>query len=119
MEIGKLILTLFILVLLIVTGCKTQPADSVVNTEIKEFDTNINGYNYNPSSITVNFRDIVRINIKNNDETSHGISLPSFGIQEFVGPGETKTIQFTANAITETETFCSTSHGEKLLINVV
>ena len=101
--------------LVFLAGCK---ASSTGSAGVKEFDTVISGFQYSPSSVTVNYGDTVRIYIKNNDQTTHGISLPSFGVQEFVQPGQTKTIQFVADKRGNSETFCSTDHGEKLLINV-
>ena len=110
-SIGFLVLTL------ILVGCsKTAPGNNV--GEVKVFNTVIQNFQYDPESINVNFGDTVRINIKNNDGVTHGISLPVFGVQEFVRPGQTTTIQFTANQRGNPETFCSTDHGEKLLIQI-
>ena len=96
-----------------ISGYATAPS-----SDIKVFNTAIQNFEYNPKVINVNFGDRVRINIKNNDGVTHGISLPVFGVREFVSPGQTKTIQFIANARGNPETFCSTDHGEKLLIQV-
>jgi len=115
---------MFIISMLVMTGCANNytgdPTTSTQSSgELKEFNTAIRGYEYSPSSIRVNFGDTVRVNIKNNDNVGHGISLPAFGVREFVQPGQTKTIQFTADQRGAPETFCSTDHGEKLLIDVV
>jgi len=108
------IILLFILGIILISGCKSQET-----SEVKEFSTVISGYTYNPSSIKVNLGDTVRINIKNNDKVGHGISLPAFGVRESVSPGGMKTIQFIASQRGAPETFCSTDHGEKLLIEVI
>jgi len=111
-----------------VSGC-TQNGSSVPATgevskgvpqtsSLKEFNTQISGFSYSPEYVDVNFGDTVRINIKNNDGVTHGINLPVFGVREFVSPGQTKTIQFVANQRGNPETFCSSDHGEKLLIRV-
>ena len=100
-------------------GYESQTSDGVPTGEVKEFSAVISGFSYSPSSIKVNLGDTVRVNIRNNDRVTHGISLPVFGVREFVRPGETKTIQFVANQRGEPETFCSTDHGEKLLIEVI
>ena len=109
--------------IIFVAGCKAASNTSgyapASSAEVKEFNTAIQNFQYNPQSINVNFGDTVRINIKNNDGVTHGISLPVFGVREFVRPGQTTTIQFVANQKGNPETFCSTDHGEKLLINVI
>jgi len=110
------IVSVLLAAIVFLTSCtgSVQPTGDVT-----AFNAVISGYAYDPPSISVNFGDTVVLNIKNNDPVVHGISLPAFGVQEFVGPGETKTIQFVVNKRGAPETFCSTDHGEKLLINVV
>jgi len=120
---GKYYLLILLSIFIIfVAGCKaasnTDGYAPVSSAAVKEFNTVIQNYRYNPESINVNFGDRVRINIKNNDGVTHGISLPVFGVQEFVRPGQTTTIQFVANQRGNPETFCSTDHGEKLLIQI-
>jgi len=118
----KYLLVCLAIFVIFIAGCKgatnTGGYASAPSANIKEFDTAIQNFRYNPESINVNFGDTVRINIKNNDGVTHGISLPVFGVREFVSPGQTKTIQFVANQRGNPETFCSTDHGEKLLIQV-
>ena len=114
-------LLLFLSILAIfVVGCNTATGGYALATsgDFKEFNTAIQNFQYNPESINVNFGDTVRINIKNNDGVTHGINLPVFGVNEFVRPGQTKTIQFVAKQRGNPETFCSTDHGEKLLIQI-
>jgi len=113
MKLKYILLTLLVLVL--ISGCQTK-----VNPtgEVKEFNTIIQNFQYNPETFNVNLGDSVKINIKNNDAIGHGISLPIFGVNAAVGPGQTTTIQFVANQRGNPETFCSTDHGEKLLIKV-
>ena len=120
---------MFVMVVIAVAGCtgqqdKTYTSVPEVQTQpsvgdVKEFNAVISGYAYSPPSLQVNLGDTVRVNIKNNDAVTHGISLPVFGVSEFVRPGQTTTIQFVANQLGEPETFCSTDHGEKLLIEIV
>ena len=122
MKKSHFILMLLSILVIFLVGCSgasnTGSVASTPSTDVKEFNTVIQNYRYNPESINVNFGDRVRINIKNNDGVTHGISLPVFGVQEFVRPGQTTTIQFTANQRGNPETFCSTDHGEKLLIQI-
>ena len=115
----NIITTLFIGIILVV-GCTQNIQGGTTSNlgEVKVFNTAIQNFQYNPESINVNFGEVVRINIKNNDGVTHGISLPVFGVREFVSPGQVKTIQFVANQRGNPETFCSTDHGEKLLIQV-
>jgi len=110
---------------ILIVGCKAgtntggyASAPVASSDDVKEFNTAIQNFQYNPQTINVNFGDRVRINIKNDDGVGHGISLPVFGVNTGVGPGQTKTIEFVANQRGNPETFCSTDHGEKLLIQV-
>jgi len=116
-----LLISLSIFVIFLV-GCRgatnTSGYATTSSAGVKEFNTAIQNFQYNPESINVNFGDRVKINIKNNDGVTHGISLPIFGVREFVRPGQTTTIQFVANQRGNPETFCSTDHGEKLLIRI-
>ena len=122
MNKGYLLLILLSIFVIFIVGCKsasnTGGYASAPSGSVKEFNAVIQNYRYSPESINVNFGDRVRINIKNNDGVTHGISLPVFGVNTGVGPGQTTTIQFVANARGNPETFCSTDHGEKLLIQV-
>ena len=116
------LLILLSIFIIFVAGCKAASNTSgyapASSAGVKEFNTAIQNFQYNPQSINVNFGDTVRVNIKNNDGVTHGISLPIFGVNEFVRPGQIKTIQFVANQRGNPETFCSTDHGEKLLIQI-
>lgn len=118
--------TLFVgLAILFFSGVFTPSRGSPVSPEVvtgdgtvKQFSAVISGYAYSPVSIDVNLGDSVVVDITNRDRVTHGISLPSFGVNTSVAPGATKRIQFTADKIGSPETFCSTDHGEKLRINV-
>jgi len=114
-----IVLSIFVIFLV---GCRgTTNTDGYApasSAGVKEFNTAIQNFQYNPESINVNFGDTVRVNIKNNDGVTHGINLPVFGVREFVRPGQTTTIQFVANQRGNPETFCSSDHGEKLLIQI-
>jgi len=116
------LLVLLSIFFIFMAGCspasKTSGYATAPSSDIKVFNTAIQNFEYNPKAINVNFGDRVRVNIKNNDGVTHGISLPVFGVNEFVRPGQTTTIQFVANTRGNPETFCSTDHGEKLLIKI-
>ena len=87
-------------------------------TSVREFKTTIKNFAYSPKDIDVNLGDSVIVDITNRDQVTHGISLPVFGVRTSVAPGATRRIEFVANKTGNPETFCSTDHGEKLLINV-
>jgi len=116
------LLILLSIFIIFVAGCKaasnTNDYAPISSAAVKEFNTVIQNYRYSPESINVNFGDKVKINIKNNDRITHGISLPIFGVNTGVRPGQTTTIEFVANQRGNPETFCSTDHGEKLLIQI-
>ena len=78
----------------------------------------ISNYAYTPAQVDVNLGDRVILTVQNNDSVSHGISLPTFGVREFVGPGQTQVVEFVADKAGTPETFCSGEHGEALIINV-
>ncbi len=100
------------------TNTSAKSTGQSQKASIKEFDRVISGFAYNPNSIDVNLGDQVIVNITNNDDVTHGINLPAFGVLEFVEPGSTKRIEFLADKTGSPELFCSSDHGEKLLINV-
>ncbi len=85
---------------------------------LKQFNRIISDFSYQPPSVDVNKGDYVVINITNKDSVRHGINLPAFGVADFVDPGETKQISFLADKTGSPELFCSSDHGEKLIVNV-
>ena len=114
-------------VILLVVGAflLTRPSDNQSSNvshqsteEAAVYELTISGYSYEPKSIDVNLGDKVTLKIKNRDQVTHGINLPVFGVEEFVRPGQTKTVTFVADQKGDPELFCSSDHGEKLLINV-
>ena len=120
----KKIFWLILLTTLLVAGCqqdysKDQTSNSISGEAVKEFNTVISGYKYSPSSITVNLGDTVMLTVKNNDNVGHGLSLPSFGVNDLVRPGETKTIEFVAIKSGNPLSFCSVEHGEELEVKVI
>lgn len=96
----------------------TAKNNSSKSASVKEFNSTLANFKYNPSSVDVNLGDSVVINITNTDNVTHGINLPAFGVAESVAPGTTKRIEFVADKTGSPELFCSSDHGEKLLINV-
>jgi cytochrome c oxidase subunit II len=79
-------------------------------------------WEFEPSIIEVN-RGNVKLSIESVD-VSHGISIPDFGVSEFLVPGKTTNIEFVADKTGEFTFFCNVQcghgHGEmrgKLVVN--
>jgi len=89
--------------------------------EIVEVKTTLQGFQYNPDTITVKEGSVVRLVIDNKDNVNHGLHLPQFGVIDSIPPNTLKTVQFNA-IITSTNgqavPTCSQEHGETLTINV-
>ncbi|MCH7759291.1 cupredoxin domain-containing protein [Patescibacteria group bacterium] len=93
-------------------------SDTLQNDQVIKFSVSITNRSYSPAQIDVPFGATVELTVKNNDNEQHGLSIQDFGIQDFVGPRQTKTSRFVANRRGESTTFCSVNHPEKLIINV-
>jgi len=93
-------------------------ANTAQNDQIVRFSASITNRTYNPLQIDVPFGATVELSVKNNDNEQHGLSIQDFGVQDFVGPGQTKVVRFVANRKGQSTTFCSAVHPEKLIINV-
>jgi len=95
------------------TNTTTTQNDSVVRLK-----ATITNRAYRPDRIDVPFGSTVELTVTNNDNEQHGLFLQDFGVQDVVGPNETKTVRFVANQKGESATFCSAAHPEKLIISV-
>ena len=90
--------------------------------ETVEIKTVIQGFQYNPDTITVKRGSLVKLTIQNKDNVLHGLHLPQFGVNGGTPGGTTKTYEFVA---VETSTngqavpTCTIEHGETLTFNVV
>lgn len=95
---------------------------SVVNTisdsQVLRFEASISNRKYTPEQIDIPFGATIELTVQNNDNEQHGLSISDFGVNDFVGPLQTKTVRFVANRRGESATFCSVAHPEKLIINV-
>jgi cytochrome c oxidase subunit 2 len=119
----KLLLALLpLLAIIAISGCTgTTPATgdngdtgTTSTGEIREFDMTARQWEFEPDTITVNKGDTVKLHIKSVDVT-HGFSLPDFGINVNLVPGEDTHVEFVAD---KTGTFsfacsvyCGTGHG--------
>lgn len=93
-------------------------SNAAQDSQVLKFSASINNRSYNPKQIDVPFGSTVELTVKNNDNEQHGLGISDFGVQGFVGPKQTKTIRFVADKRGQANTFCSTAHPEKLIINV-
>lgn len=100
------------------TASESQTITAGQDDQVLKFSASINNRSYSPGQIDVPFGAEVELTVKNNDNEQHGLSFPDFGVQAFVGPGQTKTVRFIANRKGQASSFCSTAHPEKLIINV-
>jgi len=85
--------------------------EAVVNTEsVKEISVTAKQWEFDPNQIIVNKGDNVKLNIKSIDVT-HGFSLPDFGVNSKLNPGQTTTVEFTVSKSGTFTFFCSVQCG--------
>lgn len=77
---------------------------------VKEFKMTAKQFAFEPSVIEVNKGDKVRLIVASKD-VPHGISIPEYGINERLDPGNPVTIEFTADKEGTFTTFCSVFCG--------
>ena len=65
---------------------------------VKEFAITAKRFEFNPSTITVNKGDKVKLTITSTD-TTHGFSLPDFNINERLEPNQPVTVEFVADKL--------------------
>jgi len=92
--------------------------NSISDSQVLRFAASISNRKYTPEQIDVPFGATIELTVQNNDNEQHGLSIPDFGVNDFVGPLQTKTVRFVAKRRGESTTFCSVAHPEKLIINV-
>ena len=89
---------------------KTEEPKEVV----REFTMTAKRFEYDPSTITVNKGDKVKITITSMD-TTHGFRLPEFEISEEISPNNPVTIEFVADKIGDFDfwctVYCGSGHG--------
>ena len=130
----NILLLFFIIVLFILAGCqsktsqettsttlpavkvvdtgndKTNESSQAANTNIVQIDMTANDFKFDPSTITVNKGDKVKIKVTSTD-VNHGISIPDYGISQKVDVGKTETIEFIADKSGEFTFFCNVFCG--------
>lgn len=78
--------------------------------EVREFTMTAQRFSFNPSTITVNKGDTVKISITSTDVT-HGFAISEFGINVQLLPGKTEIIEFIADKTGTFRFFCSVPCG--------
>ena len=75
---------------------EVSPSSEPAESPTKEFTMVAKQWEFQPSTITVNKNDHVRISITSTD-VSHGFRLSEYGINEKIVPGETTIVDFVAD----------------------
>ncbi len=130
----KAIFLLFVLGILIASGCSKQSSEQVVGQgsnvpqdssagttaqpapsgNVKEFKITAKQFEFSPSVIEVNKGDKVRLIVTSTD-VPHGIAIKEYGINENLPVGKPVTIEFTADKegsfTAYCSVFCGSGHG--------
>jgi len=89
---------------------------------IVEVTTTLQGFKYNPDTITLKEGSTVRLTVINKDNIRHGFDLKQFGVTGSLNPNSKKTVQFVAvkDPTNGQATFsCTQEHGETLTFNII
>jgi len=78
--------------------------------EVKTFNMTARQWEFEPETITVNEGDTVVLNITSED-VAHGFAISQFGVNERLEPGQTTTVEFTADKAGTYTFFCSVFCG--------
>jgi len=93
------------------SGVKQPVADQVAPDEVVEIKVTARQWQFDPNPIRVKLGQQVRLRITSQDVT-HGISIPEFGINEILPPGQEVVVNFKANKKGTFDLFCSVACGE-------
>lgn len=80
-------------------------------SQVREFNVVAKKWSFEPAQITVNQGDKVRLNITSAD-APHGLAIKEYGINQEIEPGQTATVEFTADQPGEFTFFCSVFCGD-------
>lgn len=81
-----------------------------LDQEIREIDVIAKQFEFDPNPIQVRLGEVIKLNITSTDVT-HGFSLPAFGINQTLPPGETIAVQFQATQKGDFPFSCSVTCG--------
>ena len=98
-------------------GDKAQTTGNVVvdGDGFVEVKTTLQGFQYNPDTITLEEGSKVRLTVNNKDNVLHAFNLKQFGVIGSIQPRSTKTVEFTATKTNGQAIYtCSQEHGETL-----
>ena len=103
----KIILSLMAFLLLI-GGCSQENpgGGEIIDGDFKEFKITATQFAFEPETIEISKGDKVRLTVTSMD-IPHGFSIPEYGINERLNPGEPVAIEFTADKEGEFTMFCS------------
>lgn len=87
-----------------------EPITIEAQAEVKEIEVTAKQWEFIPNPIRVNLGDRVILKITSID-VSHGFALPEFGISERLNPGNTVTVEFTADKAGSFSFFCNVVCG--------
>ncbi|OGJ52306.1 hypothetical protein A2335_02915 [Candidatus Peregrinibacteria bacterium RIFOXYB2_FULL_32_7] len=82
------------------------------NLNIREFVMFVKQWEFNPSEITVNKGDMVRLKITSLD-VEHGIAIPDFNVKANLKPGKETIVEFVPDKTGTFTFFCSVYCGEE------
>ena len=100
------------LILLITSSCSEPNQNNIANGngDVKEFKMTAKQFTFSPETIEVNKGDKVKLVVTSVD-VPHGISIPEYGINERLNPGQPITIEFVADKQGTFTAFCSVFCG--------
>ena len=108
---------LFLLTVLILAACSSQtntPATTYAVKDVssvKEFTMTAKNWEFEPSTITVNKGDRVKLHITSAD-VEHGFRLAAFNINKTLPPGQTVDVEFVADKAGSFPFFCNVFCGD-------
>ncbi len=91
-------------------GGQIAPPQNNPQAPLKEFTITATNFAFDPSAITVKKGDRVRITLKNQQGT-HGLGIPAFGVSLQPAEGGSATIEFTADKEGQYEFSCNVFCG--------
>lgn len=84
--------------------------EAVTDKDIREIKMIARRWEFEPSEIRVGLGETVRFTITNED-VNHGFAIPTLGVNQFVGAGETVSVEFTADKAGKHTFFCNVFCG--------